>query len=111
MQYTTLFGYMQMPTFLAFGNTRCDEKSHLWNRGECDKIRKVNCICACDGIGRHAGFRFPCFRRVGSSPFRRTKEKKDIQRMPFFSYACENVKVVIWWYSSPLRSSVEGKWD
>jgi hypothetical protein len=25
-------------------------------------------------------------------------------------YACENVKVVIWWYSSSLRSSVEGKW-
>ncbi len=28
--------------------------------------------CACDGIGRHAGFRFLCFSRVGSSPFRRT---------------------------------------
>ncbi len=30
-------------------------------------------ICACDGIGRHARFRFSCFQRVGSSPFRRTK--------------------------------------
>ena len=27
---------------------------------------------ACDGIGRHARFRFSCFQRVGSSPFRRT---------------------------------------
>ena len=33
-------------------------------------------ICACDGIGRHARFRFSCFQRVGSSPFRRTKKKR-----------------------------------
>ena len=37
-------------------------------------------ICACDGIGRHARFRFSCFQRVGSSPFRRTKKATEIGR-------------------------------
>ena len=47
-------------------------------------------ICACDGIGRHAGFRFPCFQRVGSSPFRRTSSEKALRRrkgLRAFSYA------------------------
>lgn len=30
-------------------------------------------LCVYGGIGRHWGFKIPCFMRIGSSPIRRTK--------------------------------------
>ena len=49
-------------------------KFFLFKRKNCAILYEIKyTVRACDGIGRHAGFRFPCFQRVGSSPFRRTK--------------------------------------
>ncbi len=50
-------------------------KFFLFKRKNCAILYEIKyTVRACDGIGRHAGFRFPCFQRVGSSPFRRTKK-------------------------------------
>ena len=64
-----------------------------------------------DGIGRHAGFRFLCFTRVGSNPTTRTTSKqgrkvmwrhkhRHINRRPCFSLSVAN----------PLRWALRRYW-
>ena len=48
-------------------------------------------ICGYDGIGRHAGFRFLCLRRAGSTPVTRTKNSKIAFAVLLFFYVIKGV--------------------
>lgn len=70
----------------------------MFKRENCAILYEIKYTArACDGIGRHAGFRFPCFQRVGSSPFRRTKTPRWLLTghrgvLYFIRYICRSIR-------------------
>ena len=87
-------------------------KFFLFKRKNCAILYEIKYTArACDGIGRHAGFRFPCFQRVGSSPFRRTRtEHHDEKSWCFVLYELHtNGQKGGWQTPSPFLPYIDKK--
>ena len=53
----------------------------------CGKIAEYNLLCACDGIGRHAGFRFPCRKTCGFESLQAHQKERHRLGVSLFGYA------------------------